>query len=333
MIPILYEKDETEFVSNGIGRLSDTTLCDVTERLNDIYTLDLQYPANGQYANDITPGRLILAKPNDADRAQPFRIYEVDRTLRGIIVAKANHISYDLNYYPMRVYTAHTCAGAVAALSSRAVIPSGFTFETDITASADWVLKGAASIRSCMGGNNGLTSVYGGEWYFDRYSCELKERRGDDTGAAIRYGTNLTDLDATSDDVEYYTGALAFYNGSSYVSSDIQYSDSAAVPQKILIVDHTSDFNSAPTTAQLNTLAAKDLSMTLGAQESITVSFVPTIEHLKMGDFVKVIYEKYDIATKLEVVQTVYNVLVDRYKEIELGAIRQTLSDIIAGLK
>jgi len=343
MIPILFEQEETDFTSNGIGRLSDTLSCTVSERINDFYVLEMSYSAYGNHANDIAVGRLILATPSDGMRAQPFRIYEVDKNLDGTIQVMANHISYDLSGYPMREYLAHTCAGAVASLSSRAIISSGFTFSTDITKSKDWELSGAASVRSCMGGDNGLVATYGGEWYYDRYSCVLMEHRGEDTGASIRYGKNMTELVAVSDDTEEYTGALAFYNGGSYVSSEIQYSDQYAVPQKILIVDHTSDYQSAPTSAQLNTKATSDLKKTLGITNSLTVSFVPLwqseeykdllpIEHVKLGDFVTVIYDKYQIKTKLEVVQTDYNVLLDRYDSIELGAIRPTLADTIANL-
>ena len=343
MIPILFKKSEKAFSSNGIGRLSDSVACTVSERLNDFYTLDLTYAANGRHAKEIEPGRLVLATPSDGEQPQPFRIHEVNRTLAGKIQALANHISYDLSGYPMREYSASTCAGAVASLSSRAIISSGFTFSTDIVNTAPWVLSGAASIRSCMGGENGITSVHGGEWYFDRYNCVLMAHRGKDNGASIRYGKNMTELVAIADDTEEYTGCLAFYNGGSYVSSNIQYSDQNAIPQKILITDHTSDYQSAPTSAQLDVVAQNDLSKTLGITNSLTVNFVPLwqseeyknllpIEHVKLGDYVTVIYDKYQIKTKLEVVQTDYNVLLDRYDSIELGSIRPTLADTIANL-
>lgn len=332
MNPVLYEQEEKNFTSNGIGR-PELTSCIVSERLNDFYTLEAAVVADSKYADDVKVGRLLLATPSDGMRPQPFRIYEVDKNLDGTIQVLANHISYDLSGYPMREYTASTCAGAVASLSSRAIISSGFSFSTDITKSAAWVLEGAASVRSCMGGENGLVSVYGGEWYYDRYECVLKAQRGSDNGVSIRYGKNLTELDAIYDDTEDYTGALAWYlNNGTYVSSNIQYLDQYAVPQKILIVDHSGDYQSTPSTADLNADATADLAKAAGITKSITVGFIPTIEHVKLGDYVTVIYDKYQIKTKLEVVQTDYNVLLDRYDSIELGAIRPTLADTIANL-
>jgi phage-related protein len=41
MIPILYDKDETEFKTNGLGRLSDAISCIVTEERNGIYELEM----------------------------------------------------------------------------------------------------------------------------------------------------------------------------------------------------------------------------------------------------------------------------------------------------
>lgn len=346
MIPILYAKEETSFTTNGIGRLSDSVACVVSERLNDFYTLEMTYSADGKYANEIQTGRLILATPSDGEAPQPFRIYEVTKMLGGTIEVLANHISYDLSGIPARNITGITSAsGAIAALKSREWFDSGFSYSTDLSVNKDWEKLGAFSVRSCMGGEGSILETYGGEWYYDRYTCQLLEHRGADNGVSIRYGKNLTELEATSNDDESYTGVFTYYlsNGTYVSCTDIAYLDSLAVPQKILIIDHTSDFQSTPTKAQLDALASADLAQIIGVTSSLTVSFAPLwqseeyrdllpIERVKLGDFVTVIYDKYNISTKLEVVQTDYNVLLDRYDSIELGAIRPTLADTIANL-
>ena len=331
MIPILYEKSETQFKTNGIGRL-DAVGCIVSERLNDFFTLELNISTDARYADQIEPGKIILATPADGERPQPFRIYEVDKDLTGTIDVLANHISYDLSGYPVRGISVSSASAAMTALTSRAIIAPGFTFDTDLTVSAAWAVPGACSIRAAMGGENGLQSVYGGEWYYDRYAVHLLAHRGADNGVTIRYGRNLTELDAIANDEERYTGTFAYYySNGNYVGSNIQYLDQYAVPQKILIVDHTSDFQSTPTTAQLDTLAAADLAAS-GLKNSLSVSYVPSIEHVRLGDLVTVAYDRYGIRQKLEVVQTDYNVLLDRYDSIELGAVMPTLADTIASL-
>lgn len=346
MTPILFEKSEQKFDSNGIGRLSDCIKCVVSERINDFYTLDLTYLATGNHADEIQPGCLILADPNETDRPQPFRIYEISKNLDGNFEVSANHISYDLSGIPARNITGITTAsGAVAALNSRAVISTGFTFSTDLSVSKNYEKRGGFSVRSAMGGTDSIQETYGGEWYYDRYSCQLLTNRGEDNGVTIRYGKNLKALNATSNDTEEYTGAYAYYySNNRWFHSNIIYSDQYAIPQKILMVDHTSDYQSDPTTAELDANATADLAAAAGLTNSFSIEFSPLwqsdeykdfapIERVKLGDFVTVFYEKYDISAKLEVVETVYNVLTDRYDSIELGAIRPDFAETIINLK
>lgn len=343
MTPILFNSYEKTFKGNGIGRLSDCLNCVVSERINDFYTLSLTYSAEGNHANEIQAGNLIMV--NTLEGMQPFRIAEVSKSFDGTIEVTANHISYDLSGYPVRGISASTVAGAISDLSTQAIIPSGFTFLTTMSVSKDISLPEARSIRAAMGGSDeSILGVYGGEWKFDRYTVTLSSRRGTDKGVTIRYGKNLTDFQIISSNESDYTGTLAYYyNNGTYVSSDIQYIDSIKTPQKILIVDHSSDFQTTPTTADLNALAQADKAQALGITNSLTVSFAPLwqseeykdllpIESVLLGDYVTVIYEKYGVEAKLEVVQTDYNVLLERYDSIELGAIRPTLADTIASL-
>ena len=70
MIPILYEKDETSFTSNGLGRLRDCISCVVTEERNGIYELTLTYPVsarpNGLAA--VRAGSLLFSVPIEYDK-------------------------------------------------------------------------------------------------------------------------------------------------------------------------------------------------------------------------------------------------------------------------
>ena len=46
MIPILFDSDEENFTSNGIGRLSDAISCVVLEERNGRYELEMEYPSD-----------------------------------------------------------------------------------------------------------------------------------------------------------------------------------------------------------------------------------------------------------------------------------------------
>ena len=56
MIPILYERNETTFASNGITRLSDMIEAKITEERNGIYEMEFSYPVDGVHYADITDG-------------------------------------------------------------------------------------------------------------------------------------------------------------------------------------------------------------------------------------------------------------------------------------
>lgn len=329
MIPILYKNTETAFRTNGLGRL-DALTCMVSRRLNDFDTLEMSYPSYGEHARELIPGNIIYCETGEGP--QPYRIYEVDKSFQTFEVY-ANHLSYDLCGYPVKIFTAQSASEAIGYLTSKAVIATPFSFSTNLAVSGELINDKPVSIKAVMGGSDeSILGVYGGEWKFDHYSCQLLTARGSDKGVEIRYGKNLTDIKAVGNNEEAYTGAFAFYRASgSYVSSHVQYLDQNAVPQKILIVDHSGDFQSAPTTAQLDTLAAADL-LNVGPLSSLSVSFIPT-DGICLGDLVTVYYSDFDIRTKLEVVQTDYNVMLDRYDSIELGAILPTLADTIASLK
>ena len=64
MIPILYDKNEKQFTSNGIGRLADSISCKVTEKRNSIYQVTLEYPAQGKLSEHIKVGNIVFCKTN-----------------------------------------------------------------------------------------------------------------------------------------------------------------------------------------------------------------------------------------------------------------------------
>ena len=60
MIPILYPANETNFTSNGLGRLSDAIKCLVTEERNGQYELEMDYPMTGIHYGDLCEERLLM---------------------------------------------------------------------------------------------------------------------------------------------------------------------------------------------------------------------------------------------------------------------------------
>ena len=215
MFPILFESNEQNFTSNGLGRLTDATSCIVTEERNGIFELEMQYPLDGAHYDDIAYDRILFCRTCDAVAMQPFRIYRISRPLAGIVTVYARHISYDLNKIVVAPFTEPSITQLFLNLPSHALNNCPFTFSTDKTVTADFDVAVPSSIRSLMGGSEGsILDVYGtGEYKYDKYNVYLYLHRGADNGVTIRYGKNLTDAKKDEDGANVFNAVAPYWQG------------------------------------------------------------------------------------------------------------------------
>ena len=348
MIPILYESTETTFTTNGLGRLSDAVSCTVTEERNGSFELSMQYPINGIHYSDLAIRRIILAKPNQTDQTQPFRIYQITRPMSGIVTVQAQHISYDLSGYPVEPFTAYGAADAMTAMVANAVTAPPFTFSTDLTDDSEELkVEKPCSMRSLFS-NTGI-GLFGGELVFDRYDVQLLSARGSDNGVTIRYGKNLTSLEQDENCSDMWTAVMPYWVGN--VDGNQQYiplstktvSTGTFDYVKILPLDCSAEYQEAPSDGQLelsaqNYIAANKLDT---PKISLKVGFVQLeqteeykglalLERVNLCDYVTVVFPRLGVNAKAECVKLVYNVLLDRVDSVELGDAIQTVADTIA---
>ena len=349
MIPILYETTETTFTTNGIGRLSDAVSCTVTEVRNGEYELEMEYPITGIHYSDIELTRLILAIPADGKNAQPFEIYDITRPLNGIVTIYARHISYRLNKITVGAFTAATCAAAMNGLKTNSIGTNPFDFWTDKVVSATFTVDTPSQIRGLLGGQEGsILDVFGkADYEFDRFLVKLHQNRGTDSGVTLRYGKNITALTNEADTSSVYTGIVPYYHSNETLvalSSPIYGEHRADYPYDMVIpVDLTDRFgDSVPTQAQLRTAGQNYLANSEGwkINTNIKVSFVNLadteeykdiagLQRVNLCDTVTVYHEALGVNATAQVVKTVYNVLLERYDSIELGAVSATLGQAI----
>lgn len=132
MIPCLYASMEKKFDNNGIGKMADAHSCVVTEKRNGSFELEMVYPADGIHADQLEEGNIILAKPSDTGRSQPFRIYKIATPIDGKLTVKARHISYQLNFITVSPFATTSCTGALAGLGNHAASECPFEVWTDM---------------------------------------------------------------------------------------------------------------------------------------------------------------------------------------------------------
>ena len=350
MKPILFAKNATTFTSYGLGVLSDAIKCEVTEERNGAFELEMQYPTNGIHFGDISEGAIIVAKPSEAQGKQAFRIYKITEPFNEVVTICAEHISYALKYIPVLPYTANNLTEALAGIVTNSAVTNPFTFHTDKISASVFTLNYPKSARGLLGGESGsILQKYKGEYKFDNYDVYLLNSRGQDNGVTLRYGKNITDFTHNEDLSDTVTGVLPYYkNETDLVVGDISSVQSDLPMQMIATVDVTSSFNleagQVPTKAQVTAagLTALNNRSYVGVPNiNFKIKFVDLakteeykdiapLERVNLCDTVTIIFEKFGISTKAKVIKTVYDCLLERYNEIEVGDTHYSLTTAVA---
>lgn len=347
MIPILFEKDERDFVGNGLGRLADCLSCEVTEERNGIFELDFTYPTTGRLFGRITLGRSVVVTHDDSGGTEPFDIVSYSKPIDGIVTFHAVHISYRLT---KEVAAASNITSLATALSTLETASGDFSFFTDKTSGAymaafDGIPK---TIRSLIGGEEGsLLDTYGGELRWNKFLVYLLASRGVYRSFAIRYGVNMTDYTDETDYSQTFTSCVPFWNGSDGLivgdrvdSGAPSYSGRTGADDCVPL-DLTDKFEEQPSKLALEAEALRymqDHQPHLPAQ-NISVDFVrlQDIGYEELGallkcslcDTIDVIFPAYNMKGRYKIVKVVWNVLAERYESMELGSLRTTLSEAL----
>lgn len=251
MIPILYDKAETTFINNGLGRLNDVISCVVTEERNGILECDFEYPVDGTNYNLITVGRIIgvstcestLSRPTFKRTAiteengvkltdeagavftvtstgtapeyaiQPFDIVSFTRPINGVVTFHCVHISYRQSYLTVTGSNINSIADAFTLLKT-AQPNNPFTYSTDKESTG--YLSAAngipKTVKSLLGGEEGsILDTYGGEYEWDKFNVILHASRGMKRDFSIRYGVNMIDYNEELDIQGTYSSCVPYW--------------------------------------------------------------------------------------------------------------------------
>ena len=356
MIPKLYESNETEFKTNGLGSLSDAISCEVTEERNGVFELEMEYPVGGLHYDLIEANRIIYAKPNETSEPQPFDIKEVTLSMDGMkATIYAQHMRYRLNGVPVKPFSATGITNALQGLTDNALINMGFTVWTDIdNTSSKFELKEPNTFGQLLGGTDGsILDVFSGssgcEYEFDKKKVKLWAHRGSDNGVTIRYGKNLKGCKMETNIESVYTGVLAYWTKeddgtTTSIQGEIQYIDNHAnyPREQIYLLDCSSDYTEQPSTSELNAKAkAYGKNNNIGEPSvSADVEFyqlwqteeykkVAPLERVSLCDTVHVIFRELGCDVSAIVNKTVYDTLAERYDSITIGSAKSKLSDTV----
>ena len=346
MIPILYEKTETAFDSNGLGRLRDAIECKVTEERNGIYECDFQYPVDGAHFNDIRIGRIIGVTHDDSDDVQPFDIVSYEKPINGVVSFHCVHISYRQSYLTVTGSSIQSLADAFDLLAD-AEPENPFSYQTDKTTVAYMSAADGKphTVRSLLGGTEGsILDAYGGEYEWNKWAVILHNQRGVQRDFKIRYGVNMTEYNEDTDSEGTYQSVIPYWtDGTTTIIGDKQTGSQSTVTGRgeTVPLDVTDKFEEQPTKAQVEAMGLSVLNSknTALPTQNIHVEFVRlqdlgyeglgSLLQCKLCDTVGVIFPDYGQEGEFKIVKTTWNVLKDRYDSMELGDLSISLSEAL----
>ena len=351
MIPILYEKDETGFITNGIGRLRDCITATVSEGRNDIYELDFTYPVTGAHFNEIQPGRIVCVTHDDTGDVQPFDIVSYSKPIDGVVTFHAVHISYRLTTQVVWATNITSLSSALSLFGN--VSGTLFSYTADFTSSAYMAAADGVprTVRQMLGGIEGsVLDTYGGEMLFDKWTVKVCKARGEARDLTIRYGVNMVSYQEDTDYLGTYSACVPYWTGTDTNGGQIVVRGSrvdsglstASGRNDVVPLDLTEKFQDKPTAAQLEALALTYMTgnqVNLPAQ-TIAVDFIrlqdmpeyadyAPLMNCNLCDTVRVVFPEYSMDGRFKIVKTVYNVLADKYDSMELGTLSTTLAEAL----
>ena len=351
MIPVLYPPNATDFSTFGLGVLTDTISCEVTEERNGVFECLLKYPVSGQHYGLITKECIIKAKPNDTAADQAFRIYRITKPLNGIVTIYGQHISYDLANVPVLPFATESRSPQLI-LSQLLSGDTRFTGWTDYSDAKAFSVAQPKSVRACLGGEDGsMLSQWHGEFEWDNFTVKFHSHRGQKTGVIIEYGKNLTALEQDEDNSGVYTTLLpyAVYTPEGADTETVVTLSEVTLPivtseivrAKTLIMDFSDQFDGVVTEDALRAKANSYIKANpLGATTpTVKVSFEPLwkqpeysalLERVNLCDTVTIRHSALGVSVSAMAIETVYDTLAERYKSISLGQSKSSMITTIS---
>lgn len=348
MIPILYESNEVQFASNGLGRLRDAISVVVTEERNSVYECNFEYPITGSNYDRIKLGRIIAVEHDDTGDVQPFDIISCSRPINGVVTFHCVHISYRQRFITVSGTNISSLSDAFTALET--TTPTNpFTYQTDKTstgyvAAFDGVPR---SVRSVLGGVEGsILDAYGGEYEWDKWNVKLWANRGQARNFTIRYGVNMLEYNEELDYSSTYTSVIPYWKSSDNTIVQGNKVSSGVAPyngvESVVPLDLSDKFETEPTTAQLESMAASYMSSNqtylpaqsievdfIRLQDSAEYQYLAPLLKCSLCDTINVEMPLYKTSGSFKIVKTEWDVLSERFISMELGKLSMTLSEAL----
>lgn len=370
MIPVIMTLSDALAMSTGEGYVDilesdqvtyfrDATTCLVTEEKNGEFSLKMTYKISHENASIMKEGIIVLAKPNETDRIQPFRIYRITEDIKGTATAYGEHISSMLNEIPVinsGELTNVSASDVMNSLKNDALIDCPFTFTSDAGTATSYSTNvgiPTAFKQFLQGMTGSILQIFNGEYKYDWFNVNLMEHRGKTVPeVTILYGKNITGMKKDGNISNVYTGICPYWAGKDDANQDIVVTLQSGIVyvddhasyehEKVVPVDFSQKIEKCPTQAQLQTAAEKyvidnkisepDLSLNVSLipiWQALGIKDIEGLEKVSLCDAVNVVYQPMGVSVQAQIVKTVYDVLKERYERIEIGNTKKTFTSSV----
>lgn len=206
--------------------LNDAIDCTITEERNGQFSLVMRYPIGAPYWDKLLPDAIIMATPRPNASEEPFRIFEIEQIIDGIVTVRAYHIVYDLDGYsilqPTDWFNGQVGVGAILA-SFKMLITFSSPYRifdvqndgiVDTTSVLDFGNSECVSLFNILGK---IASTFNAEvkyeWNTATNVCMITfcASRGSAKQTVISYGVNIKSLDRKLDYSGMYSMVTAYW--------------------------------------------------------------------------------------------------------------------------
>lgn len=367
MKPILFNKNEQQFDTYGLGEI-DVTTGNVTRERNGLYTFYAEYPANGPLASVLEKEMKIKVDAGLRTKNQTIEISRIVKDSSGVLKIYGSHIKHKLEYMAVRhgINLSGTASVALAIWANNLIGDYRFSTWSDIdtTGSTTFTADKMTNAHLALGGVEGsILDVWGGEYEFDNLTVRLHKQLGRRAPTVLEYGRNIISAESDESIEESYTSVYPFAT----YTPDSQGSDSTPAPvtvtipgdyvdskyismyanRRIKVVDFSSEFKEKeiPTPDKLRAMALKFMEHNkIGAPKINTkieyVDLASTldyqdnkiIEELEFCDIVPVYYPSIGITEDdAKVTKIVYDFVNERNESVEFGIIGESIRSAMTG--
>jgi len=343
----LHDAKAKKFNNNGLGILRDCKSAKVCEVLNGELNIDITYPVGGYLYSSLIEDNIIVTDIGYGNR-QAFRIKNIKKKLEEIEIY-ATHIFYDLNdnliedIYPK----SQTGETAVNYILKSGQYEHSFVGYSNITKQSTARYTRKNIVEALIGEeSNSFINRWGGEIIRDNYNISMVSKRGNTKGMQIRYSKNLTGIEFSLDRTTVATRIMP--KAADGILLPEKYIDSPNIgiyPHPIIRIIEYSDLKLSTDGSEgyateselyeaMRTRVNEEFENEIDKPTiTTTVNFVELantkeyekykeIEKLNIGDYTTVYVPHLNINVTQRVYKTIYDVLLGRFVEFEMGYVK-----------